>query len=54
LDVETAFNGHGEPILTRAGKRLREVAATLRIGPPAAKLYAVDPVEDATMRASAE
>lgn len=29
LDVETACFGHGEPILSSAGTRLREVAATL-------------------------
>jgi glyoxylase-like metal-dependent hydrolase (beta-lactamase superfamily II) len=29
LDVETACFGHGEPILSGAGTRLREVAATL-------------------------
>jgi glyoxylase-like metal-dependent hydrolase (beta-lactamase superfamily II) len=28
-DVETACFGHGEPIVSGAGKRLREVAATL-------------------------
>ena len=29
LDVETACFGHGEPIISEAGDRLREVAATL-------------------------
>jgi len=29
LDVETACFGHGEPISSGAGDRIREVAATL-------------------------
>ena len=29
LDVETACFGHGEPIASGAGDRIREVAATL-------------------------
>jgi hypothetical protein len=29
LDVETACFGHGEPIASGAGPKLREVAATL-------------------------
>ena len=29
LDVETACFGHGEPISSKAGARIREVAATL-------------------------
>ena len=29
LDVETACFGHGEPIISEAGDRLREVAVTL-------------------------
>ncbi len=29
LDVDTACFGHGEPIDTAAGDRIREVAATL-------------------------
>jgi glyoxylase-like metal-dependent hydrolase (beta-lactamase superfamily II) len=29
LDVETACFGHGEPISSQAGARIREVAATL-------------------------
>jgi glyoxylase-like metal-dependent hydrolase (beta-lactamase superfamily II) len=31
LDVDTACFGHGEPITSSAGKRLREVAAMLRV-----------------------
>jgi hypothetical protein len=29
LEVETACFGHGEPIVTRAGDRIRQVAVTL-------------------------